>query len=79
MMATIIDELMITLGIDSKDAQKGMKEAENTVKGGIKNITSAKSFRDLVQHLWEPFRWAPLSLRGKSRLLNLARFPDVCT
>jgi ElaB/YqjD/DUF883 family membrane-anchored ribosome-binding protein len=40
MMATIIDELMITLGIDSKDAQKGMKEAENTVKGGIKNITS---------------------------------------
>ena len=40
MMATIIDELMITLGIDSKDAQKGMKEAENAVKGGMKNITS---------------------------------------
>ena len=40
-MATVIDELMITLGIDGKDAKKGMKEVESSVTSGMKNITAS--------------------------------------
>ena len=39
-MATVIDELMIKLGLDGSGAKKGMKETENAVKGSMKNITS---------------------------------------
>ena len=39
-MATVIDELMIKLGLDGSGAKKGMKDAENTIKGSMKNITS---------------------------------------
>ena len=39
-MATVIDELMITLGLDGSGAKKGMKDAESTIKGSMKNITS---------------------------------------
>ena len=30
-MATVIDELMIKLGLDGSGAKKGMKDAENTI------------------------------------------------
>lgn len=40
MMATVIDELMIKLGLDGSDAKRGMKDAESTIKGSMKNITS---------------------------------------
>ena len=39
-MATVIDELMIKLGLDGSGAKKGMKDAESTIKGSMKNITS---------------------------------------
>lgn len=39
-MATVIDELMIKLGLDGSGAKKGMKDAENNIKGSMKNITS---------------------------------------
>lgn len=39
MSATIIDELMISLGIDGSQAKKGMKEATSAISGGIKEIT----------------------------------------
>ena len=39
-MATIIDELMITLGIDGKEAKKGMQDVTNSVKSSMQNITS---------------------------------------
>ncbi len=39
-MATIIDELMITLGIDGKEAKKGMQDVTNSIKGSMQNITS---------------------------------------
>lgn len=40
MSATIIDELMITLGIDGKEAKKGMQDVTSTVKSSMQNITS---------------------------------------
>lgn len=40
MSATIIDELMITLGIDSSKAKQGMQEATSSISSGIKDITS---------------------------------------
>lgn len=40
-MATIIDELMISLGIDSSKAKTGMSEATNAIQGGVSKITSA--------------------------------------
>ena len=44
-MATVIDALVITLGLDPKGVQKGMTEAEKTVTGGMGKITSIiKSF-----------------------------------
>lgn len=39
-MATVIDELMIKLGLDGSGAKKGMKDAENNIKGSMKSITS---------------------------------------
>lgn len=39
-MATIIDELMITLGIDGKEAKKGMQDVTNSIKSSMQNITS---------------------------------------
>ena len=38
-MATIIDELMITLGIDGSDAKKGMSEVTGAIQGGVSKIT----------------------------------------
>lgn len=44
-MATVIDALVITLGLDPKGVQKGMTDAEKTVTGGMSKITSIiKSF-----------------------------------
>ena len=40
MSATIIDELMITLGIDGSKAKKGMAEATDAISGGVSKITS---------------------------------------
>lgn len=40
MMATIIDELMITLGIDGKEAKKGMQDVTSTIKSSMQDITS---------------------------------------
>lgn len=39
-MATVIDALVITLGLDPKGVQKGMTDAEKTVTGGMGKITS---------------------------------------
>lgn len=39
-MATVIDALVITLGLDPKGVQKGMADAEKTVTGGMSKITS---------------------------------------
>ena len=39
-MATIIDELMITLGIDGKEAKKGMQDVTSTIKSSMQDITS---------------------------------------
>lgn len=39
-MATVIDELMITLGIDGKEAKKGMQDVTSTIKSSMQNITS---------------------------------------
>ena len=39
MSATIIDELMISLGIDGSAAKKGMSEVTNSIQGGVSKIT----------------------------------------
>lgn len=39
-MATVIDQLMITLGIDANGAKKGMQDVTSTVKSSMQNITS---------------------------------------
>lgn len=39
-MATVIDALVITLGLDPKGVQKGMADAEKTVSGGMSRIVS---------------------------------------
>jgi hypothetical protein len=40
MSATIIDELMITLGLDGSKAKSGMKNVESNIKGSMTNIKS---------------------------------------
>lgn len=40
MSATIIDELMITLGLDGSKAKSGMKDVESNIKGSMTNIKS---------------------------------------
>ena len=37
-MASVIDALMITLGVDSSGVQSGMAQAENTIAASAKNI-----------------------------------------
>ena len=37
-MATVIDELMIQLGLDGSNAQKGMKDVENSISSGVSSI-----------------------------------------
>lgn len=39
-MATVIDELMITMGLDGSDVKKGMKDVEGSVSGFVNNIKS---------------------------------------
>ena len=39
-MATVIDALVITLGLDPKGVQQGMSEAERNVSGGMSKITN---------------------------------------
>lgn len=39
MSATIIDELMISLGIDGSAAKKGMSEVTSSIQGGVSKIT----------------------------------------
>ena len=39
-MATVIDALVITLGLDPKGVQQGMSEAERNVSGGMNKITN---------------------------------------
>lgn len=38
-MATIIDELMISLGIDGNAAKKGMQDVTSSIQGGVSKIT----------------------------------------
>lgn len=40
-MSTILDEFKIIIGIDSKDAKKGMSDVTNSVKGGMKEIKAS--------------------------------------
>lgn len=37
-MATIVDALVITLGLDTKGVKEGMAQAETTISSGVKNI-----------------------------------------
>lgn len=39
-MATVIDQLMITLGINANGAKQGMQNATNTIKSSMRDITS---------------------------------------
>lgn len=39
-MATVIDELMIIMGLDGSDVKKGMKDVEGSVSGFVNNIKS---------------------------------------
>ncbi len=39
-MATVIDELMITMGLDGSEVKKGMKDVEGSVSGFVNNIKS---------------------------------------
>lgn len=39
-MATIIDALVITLGLDPKGVSTGMQQAQGTLEGGVKSIAS---------------------------------------
>lgn len=38
-MQSIVDSLIITLGLDPKGVETGMAKAENRISGGVKNIT----------------------------------------
>ena len=40
-MSTILDEFKIVIGIDGKDAKKGMSDVTNSVKGGMKEIKAS--------------------------------------
>jgi ElaB/YqjD/DUF883 family membrane-anchored ribosome-binding protein len=40
-VSTILDEFKIIIGIDGKDAKKGMSEVTNSVKGGMKEIKAS--------------------------------------
>lgn len=40
-MSTILDEFKIIIGIDGKDAKKGMSDVTNSVKGGMKEIKAS--------------------------------------
>lgn len=40
-MATVVDALLITLGIDTKGVDKGMDAARDKITGGLKSIVSA--------------------------------------
>lgn len=40
-MATIVDALLVTLGVDSSGVDKGMAEAQERINSGVKNIVSA--------------------------------------
>ena len=42
-MATVVDALLITLGLDSSGVDRGMNQAQERIKGGVKNIVSALS------------------------------------
>ena len=37
-MASVIDALLITLGVDSSGVKSGMAQAENTIAASAKNI-----------------------------------------
>ncbi|MDR2946823.1 MAG: phage tail tape measure protein, partial [Candidatus Adiutrix sp.] len=39
-MATIIDSLLITLGLDPSGVEKGVKQADNAISGGVKRMES---------------------------------------
>lgn len=39
-MATVVDSLLITLGLDSSQVRQGMRQAENTIGASVKTITS---------------------------------------
>ena len=40
-MASIIDELMITLGLDGSGAKKGMNDVVSTVSGGMQKVKAS--------------------------------------
>jgi len=40
-MATVVDALLITLGLDTKDVDRGMDAARGKITGGLKGIVSA--------------------------------------
>lgn len=42
-MATVIDELMVKLGLDGSAAKSGMSEVENSISGGVSNIKNMLS------------------------------------
>lgn len=42
-MATVVDALLVTLGVDSSGVDKGMADAQQRIGGGVKNIVSALS------------------------------------
>lgn len=42
-MATIVDALLVTLGVDSSGVDRGMNQAQERINSGVKNIVSALS------------------------------------
>lgn len=42
-MATVVDALLVTLGVDSSGVDRGMNQAQQRINSGVKNIVSALS------------------------------------
>lgn len=42
-MATVVDALLVTLGVDSSGVDRGMNQAQERINSGVKNIVSALS------------------------------------
>jgi hypothetical protein len=78
MMASIIDELMIKLGIDGKDAKKGMQDVSNSMdsfvngmKGKLAGLTSAFAGLYAVQQTFSNYLQQGDQLLKFSRAMGL--------